>query len=227
MSRSLQMPATLIQAAHPSINRTTLPPTLSPSPTTSPSPQPITTDLTMHRTPQELRQLGNQRQPERLDRRRRTNGLIASLIAHNQPDTRTITPLSPEDPGQAAERSREPNDSAVTGDHVDRRGNIPALLASIKRSLYTLVIQNANISTRLQSLASSVPGYSGQRNCFLSTFKRDKLGCATPEDLRVIEAEGLLAYGGNVRLDATLYGDDGGITDIETMEKLYGILRDG
>ncbi|KAG0137762.1 hypothetical protein HOY82DRAFT_666908 [Tuber indicum] len=71
-----------------------------------------------------------------------------------------------------------------------------------------------------------MPGYSGQRKCFLSISKRDKLGCATPEDLRVTEEEDTVAYGGNARLDATLYGDDGGRTDIETFEKLYGILPD-
>ncbi|KAG0137754.1 hypothetical protein HOY82DRAFT_535429 [Tuber indicum] len=103
MSRSLQMPATLIQAAQTSINRTIIPPTLSPPLPPPPSPQPNTTHLAMHCTPQELRQL------------------------------------------------------------------------------------------RSQGLASDLRGDP-------------------------------LAYGGNVRLDATLYGDDGGRTDIETFEKLYGVL---
>ncbi|KAG0137758.1 hypothetical protein HOY82DRAFT_597627 [Tuber indicum] len=42
--------------------------------------------------------------------------------------------------------------------------------------------------------------------------------------MRVIEEEDLVARGGNVRLDATLYGNDGGRTDIETIEKPYGLL---
>ncbi|KAG0137782.1 hypothetical protein HOY82DRAFT_477328 [Tuber indicum] len=69
-----------------------------------------------------------------------------------------------------------------------------------------------------------MPGYNGQRNCFLSTFKRDKLGCATPEDLRVIEEEQLVAHGGDARSDATLYGAPDGRTDVKIFEKLYGIL---
>ncbi|KAG0133440.1 hypothetical protein HOY82DRAFT_475113, partial [Tuber indicum] len=81
-----------------------------------------------------------------------------------------------------------------------------------------------NLAYLLENLMSSTPGYSGQRNCFLSTFKRDKLGCATLEDLRVIEEEKLVAHGGNARSDARLYSAPGGRTDVETFEKLYGIL---
>ncbi|KAG0137759.1 hypothetical protein HOY82DRAFT_535432 [Tuber indicum] len=92
----LQMSATLIQAADTSIN---------PYPLPSPSPQPITTDLSMHLTPQELPQLGDQGHWDCLDRSRRINAEIPTLIALSQPDTRMITPQRPEGKGTDTKKS--------------------------------------------------------------------------------------------------------------------------
>ncbi|KAG0138227.1 hypothetical protein HOY82DRAFT_476433 [Tuber indicum] len=65
--------------------------------------------------------------------------------------------------------------------------------------------------------------YSVQRNRFISSFKKEKLGSCTEEDMKIIGEGTTVAHGGDARLDATLYTRPGGRTDIKTFEKLYGI----
>ena len=57
----------------------------------------------------------------------------------------------------------------------------------------------------VSDLTSSLGGYHLLRNCFISTFKRDKLGDITQDNRRIIAVGNRWAHGGDVVSDAKLY----------------------
>jgi len=77
----------------------------------------------------------------------------------------------------------------------------------------------------VRSMTASWYPYHRLRHQFLSTFKKDKLGTATEDDLRIIAGGTFtLEGGGDAATDALLYEGPNGRRDYATFQKLYGLL---
>ena len=61
------------------------------------------------------------------------------------------------------------------------------------------------------------------RSRFISTFKRDKVGCTTESDLSIIGEGNTLAHGGDAVADTLLYTGIKKRSDHDVFEKLYGM----
>jgi len=79
---------------------------------------------------------------------------------------------------------------------------------------------------RLRYLLRSDDCYKEVRNRYLSTFKRDSLKTHTTTDQEIINSGNLTAHWGDTVVDASLYTEPNGRTDIEVFRSLYGILPD-
>ncbi|KAG0133436.1 hypothetical protein HOY82DRAFT_641132 [Tuber indicum] len=125
------------------------------------------------------------------------------LVLSNWSNTVTGSGNIQSSPGEVehgAEGSNKPTAAIVFGAHLAGFDSFKRRIVNLNRSLAAVDIEQANLKYLLENLMSSTPGYSGQRNGFLIT------------------------HGGDARSDARLYGAPGGRTDVETFEKLYGIL---
>jgi len=79
---------------------------------------------------------------------------------------------------------------------------------------------------RLRYLFRSDDCYKEVRNHYLSTFKRDSLKTHTTTNQEIINSGNLTAHWGDAVVDASLYTEPNGRTDIEVFRSLYGILPD-
>jgi hypothetical protein len=75
------------------------------------------------------------------------------------------------------------------------------------------------------SITSSLSAYKLQRNNFISTYRRDKLGSVTAKDRKIIRVCNASVHGGDVIIDAMLYSSTGkdGRRDVDAYERLYGM----
>ena len=96
-------------------------------------------------------------------------------------------------------------------------------IPSLKNRVSSLEVKNASLEDRVSSLTSSLDAYKLQRNRFISTFKRDKLGNETDRDRRIIGAGDPLVHGGDAVVDAQLY-QCRERRDFNSFKKLYGIF---
>jgi len=81
----------------------------------------------------------------------------------------------------------------------------------------------ASLENHASDLALSLESYKLLRNRFISTFKRDKLGNATWDDLKIIAEGNGWAHGGDAVADAQLYKGATRRSDICDFELLYGL----
>ena len=81
----------------------------------------------------------------------------------------------------------------------------------------------ASLENHVSDLALSLESYKLLRNRFISTFKRDKLGNATWDDLRIISEGNSWAHGGDAVADAQLYKGATRRSDVCDFELLYGL----
>jgi len=79
---------------------------------------------------------------------------------------------------------------------------------------------------RLRYLLRSDDCYKEVRNRYLSMFKRDSLKTHTTTDQEIINSSNLTTHWGDAVVDASLYTEPNGRTDIEVFRSLYGILPD-
>lgn len=105
-------------------------------------------------------------------------------------------------------------------------------LNSLNSTAIALQSENAADGQRLVALQQQVTGltksllhYNLLRNRFISTFVRDKLNKATEFDIKIIGEwnSSELALGGDMVLDAQLYGEGGRIDHI-AFKQLYGFF---
>ncbi|PUU79219.1 hypothetical protein B9Z19DRAFT_1047285 [Tuber borchii] len=82
-----------------------------------------------------------------------------------------------------------------------------------------------SLQDRVEDLIPLVEPYLAMRNCFISTFKRDKLGNATEEDLEIIKERTFSAkeFEGDASTDVQLYYSPHKRTDWYVFEQLYGL----
>ena len=96
-------------------------------------------------------------------------------------------------------------------------------LESGDKQLAELQLCLRSVEKDVRSLTAFPSPYHHTRNRFLSTFKKDKLGRATVDDLRIIAQGNVKAEGGDAATDALLYEGTMGRKDFTTFEKLYGL----
>jgi len=96
-------------------------------------------------------------------------------------------------------------------------------LESGDKQLAELQLRMRSLDKRVTSLTAFPSPYQHTRNRFLSTFKRDKLGRATGDDLKIIAQGNVKAKGGDAATDALLYEGTMGRRDFTTFQKLYGL----
>ncbi|KAA8910106.1 hypothetical protein FN846DRAFT_759769, partial [Sphaerosporella brunnea] len=116
----------------------------------------------------------------------------------------------------------------VSGELVagNRRGlNLAGLSKRVKELETKDALQDlkgGSLEDRVGSLTSSLSAYKLQRNRFISTYKRGKLGSATAKDGKIIGAGNASVHGGDA-IDAMLYSstDKDGRRDVDAYEQLY------
>ena len=89
--------------------------------------------------------------------------------------------------------------------------------------LAELQLHLRSLDERVSSMAASWYSYHSARERFLSTFKKDKLGRATEDDLRIIAEGNFIPEGGDAATDALLYEGTMARKDFTTFEGLYGL----
>jgi len=139
--------------------------------------------------------------------------------------------------GQAWGREGETSDQFVHRRRPLCSTDIPALVEAMEKASTALTEtlesgdkQLAELQLRVRSLEKGVASltafpsaYHHTRNRFLSTFKKDKLGRATGDDLKIIAQGNVKAEGGDAATDALLYEGAMGRRDFTTFQKLYGL----
>jgi len=106
-------------------------------------------------------------------------------------------------------------------------------VAALKKNMANMAEEKAKLDLTVQSqeerlryLLRSDDCYKEVRNRYLSTFKRDSLKTHTTTDQEIINSGNLTAHWGDAVVDASLYTEPNGRTDIEVFRSLYGILPD-
>jgi len=81
------------------------------------------------------------------------------------------------------------------------------------------------LNSEIMTLKLAGQDYRRVRQRFISTFVRDKLGCARQSDINIIKEVNLTVHRGDAVVDALLYNDMGvnGRQDSFAFEELYGI----
>ncbi|PUU76820.1 hypothetical protein B9Z19DRAFT_1129125 [Tuber borchii] len=91
------------------------------------------------------------------------------------------------------------------------------------KNLAELQLQIRSFDKRLNSLTALPSPYHHARNQFLSTFKKDKLGRATEDDLKIIAHRDVKGEWADATTDALLYRGTMGRRDFTTFKALYGL----
>jgi hypothetical protein len=77
-----------------------------------------------------------------------------------------------------------------------------------------------SLEDHMGSITSSLSAYKLQRNRFISTYRRDKLGSVTTKDTKIIRVCNASVHGGDVIINAMLYSSTGkdGRHDVDAYE---------
>ncbi|KAL2863568.1 uncharacterized protein BJX67DRAFT_363288 [Aspergillus lucknowensis] len=115
--------------------------------------------------------------------------------------------------------NRKGIDYAISRDTCHK---LQSQIDQMKERLDSVEKSNMVLELRTSHLERNNRDYTTFRNCFLSTFKRDKLGTATKKDLDLISAGNQVVHGGNCLCDAELY-ELGQRRDFTVYQALYGL----
>jgi len=150
-----------------------------------------------------------------------------------QPATSPPAPVK-----QSRRRDTKSEVSSQLAYHLGRPStDIPGLLEATNKMM-TLLLEDSEAQDKLLaeqhlllkslhesfgSMTASLSPYHQQRDRFISTFKKDKLGTATRMDLAIIGKGNFIPEAGDAATDALLYSQPTGRRDIKTFQKLYGL----